>query len=266
MYFNINDASYWYQVHGEGTPLVMLHGFTGSSSTWSDFIRKYSGGMKIITVDLPGHGKTETPSIRTMEDCCRDLHKLFGFLGLHKFHLAGYSMGGRTALSFSVTYPDLVETLVLESASPGLLGEEKKERLEKDARLSSWIEREGITSFVDYWENIPLFESQKRLPASIRDAVREERLSQSEKGLAQSLQGMGTGNQPSWWDKLASLNFPVLLLAGEYDEKFIEINRSMAKKCSAGSLTIVEDAGHAIHVEKPEIFGKLVSGFIKKYS
>ncbi|MFC3041427.1 2-succinyl-6-hydroxy-2,4-cyclohexadiene-1-carboxylate synthase [Virgibacillus xinjiangensis] len=266
MYFTIDDASYWYEVHGEGVPLVMLHGFTGSSQTWSEFICHHSEGVQVIVVDLPGHGSTTISSIRTMEDCCRDLRALFLSMGLDQFHLAGYSMGGRTALSFAMLYPELLKSLILESASPGLEGQMREDRREMDAKLARRIERGGLSAFVDFWEQLPLFESQKQLPSHVRAAVREERMSQTEEGLAQSLRGMGTGRQPSWWHMLCGLSLPVLLLAGEQDEKFVKINQEMAEKLPLHTLKIVAGAGHAIHVEKPGKFGKLVSGFIKNYS
>src|SRR5699024_2370366 len=126
-----------------------------------------------------------------------------------------------------------------------------------------FIESGGIKAFVDYWENIPLFESQKQLSGSVRERIRHERLFHSKEGLAESLRYMGTGSQPSWREELPNLSIPILLLAGEYDKKFIEINQMMEKLLPSVELTIVKNAGHAIHVEQPSIFGKIVIGFLQ---
>ncbi|WP_373893143.1 2-succinyl-6-hydroxy-2,4-cyclohexadiene-1-carboxylate synthase [Virgibacillus sp. CBA3643] len=265
MYFSIKDASYWYEIHGEpGNPtVVMLHGFTGSTSTWADFIASWKNELRIITIDLPGHGHTKTPSPRTMEACCADLKALFQYLQLETFHLLGYSMGGRTVLSFALTYPELVQSLILESSSPGLeTKQERDQRVEKDEQLAQRIENEGVTSFVDFWENIQLFQTQKNLPLEVQAGIRQERLAQSAPGLAQSLRHMGTGSQPSWWEAMKQFSKPVLLIAGTYDEKFLAINKKMEKRLGASHLEIIENAGHAIHVEQPKIFGKLVGEFI----
>src|SRR5690625_2337524 len=96
MYYTVKDATYWYEVYGEGEPVVLLHGFTGSTATWSECISNWKEQFQIIVVDLPGHGKTKTQSPRTMEACCADLNQLFTSLQLDSVHLAGYSMGGRT--------------------------------------------------------------------------------------------------------------------------------------------------------------------------
>ena len=265
MYYFRGNKTYWFEVHGEGTPVVMLHGFTGSSATWQSFINEWSSCFQIITVDLPGHGKTKTPTLSSMDECLRDLNKLFQSLGLETFQLVGYSMGGRTALVYAMLYPEQVSSLILESASPGLEdAEERKLRRINDELLAGRIEQEGLQSFVDYWQDIPLFHSQKRLPAVVRGELRSERLNQTAEGLALSLRTMGTGNQSSLWSRLQNLDIPVLLLVGELDPKFVMTNKKMQSKLKYGNLIICEDAGHAIHVEKRETFGKIVIEFLNR--
>jgi len=264
LYFTLQDADYWYEVHGEkGIPLVLLHGFTGSTKTWQFFVEQRPEQFQLIVVDLPGHGKTKTKQLKSMEDCCADLKKLFDELGLQKFHLAGYSMGGRTALSFAMFYPESIVSLILESASPGLEEvEERKERVEKDEELARKLETEGIESFVHFWENLPLFATQKHLTVSLQDSIRRGRLAQSASGLAASLRSMGTGQQPSWWHLLGNLKLPVLLLVGELDTKYVELNQKMQAKLSAGEHVVCQDTGHAVHIEDEQLFIDHVVRFI----
>lgn len=156
-----------------------------------------------------------------------------------------------------------VVSLVLESASPGLKTElERTERQEADRKLAERIMKDGIHSFVDLWENIPLFATQKRLSIKRRMSVREERLSQSTTGLANSLLGIGTGSQPSYWDELSSIEVPVLLITGENDTKFVNIAREMVKFLSLSSHQTIKEAGHAIHVEKPTLFATMIEKHI----
>ncbi|AXI09833.1 2-succinyl-6-hydroxy-2,4-cyclohexadiene-1-carboxylate synthase [Oceanobacillus zhaokaii] len=265
MYYQTKTASYWYEIHGEGIPVVLLHGFTGSTATWQQFIDEQKDKLQIIAIDLPGHGNTETKEPITMEACCHDLSQLLQFLRLDSIHLLGYSMGGRTALSLAMLYPELIEKLILESASPGLMtADERKMRIEKDELLAKKIKQDGLVSFIDFWQDIPLFQTQKFLPTHVQQTIRKERLSQTEQGLADSLRFMGTGKQPSWWEKLHLFKRPVLLMAGELDPKFAAINKKMRNSLEKSEVVIVEKAGHAIHIEKPAIFGTLVSEFIMK--
>src|SRR5699024_12416243 len=103
---------------------------------------------------------------------------------------------------------------------------------------------------------------KKKLTGAKRQKKREERPGQAAEGLTQSRRHMGTGKQPSWWGQRNAFKKPVLLLAGTEDEKFVEINKKMENQLQTSKFVSVKNAGHAIHVEQPEIFGKLVSGFI----
>ncbi|API90915.1 MULTISPECIES: 2-succinyl-6-hydroxy-2,4-cyclohexadiene-1-carboxylate synthase [unclassified Virgibacillus] len=263
MFFSIGDATYWYEVHGEGKPLVLLHGFTGSSETWQSFVSIWKQHWQVITVDLPGHGKT-TANHKSMEACCSDLVSLLKYLNLEPVHLLGYSMGGRTAIAFAMNYPEAVKSLILESTSPGLEDPiERKQRKQADNKLATNLEQRGMDWFVPYWENIPLFITQQQLPVSVQDRIRKERMSHSASGLADSLRFMGTGVQASYWDKLTQFDKPVFLLTGGLDQKYCEIMGKMERILPHAQQTIVSEAGHAIHVEKPNIFGKIVTGCLK---
>lgn len=265
MEFTTNDATYWYELNGNGPVVMLLHGFTGSTKTWHPFIDNWAQTFQVLTVDLPGHGKTETEAGRSMDSCCADLKQLCHHLNSATVHVIGYSMGGRLALTFAMMYPEMVTSLTLESASPGLATkEEQQARAENDESLAVRIETKGLTAFVDFWENLPLFQTQKALSAEKQQVIRVERLEQTEQGLAQSLRFMGTGVQPSWWIELTNLTIPVLLIAGDLDEKFITIHEKMAKRLPNAQSVVAENAGHAIHVEQPAFFDKIVTEFFHK--
>jgi 2-succinyl-6-hydroxy-2,4-cyclohexadiene-1-carboxylate synthase len=251
---------------GEGPPLVLLHGFTGSGRSWDRFIPSWSSHFRTIAVDLIGHGQSEAPddpSRYSMEHVVQDLAALLDQLEVGEASVLGYSMGGRLALSFAVLQPERVRALVLESASPGLRTEEEREaRRNRDGQLADRIEREGIERFAEDWENLPLFESVKRLPQEDQLRIRRQRLLNRPSGLANSLRGMGTGAQPSWWDRLHTLPMPALLLAGALDGKFHRIAGEMAALIPNASFVPVPDAGHMIHVEQAGIIDTIVRDYL----
>lgn len=263
MKFSTKAGTYHYEVYGEGPALVMLHGFTGSRQTWYPFVEEYKQDFQVILIDLPGHGKSKINKVYSMPEFCNDLRELLMYLSLKSINLIGYSMGGRIALSFAMYYPEIVNMLILESSSPGLnSSEERNLRIDRDIALAKWIENVGINEFVNYWENIPLFDTQKKLSAMTQLNIRNERLNQTTSGLSASLKGMGTGGQPDWWPELDKLKLTVLLIVGEYDSKFINMNEKMVKLIKNSKLEKVFNTGHAIHVEQPEKFGKIVKEFI----
>ncbi|RNF38273.1 2-succinyl-6-hydroxy-2,4-cyclohexadiene-1-carboxylate synthase [Planococcus salinus] len=269
MKVTVNGLVYQVEIFNEESKktVVFLHGFTGSTKTWQEVVSRLAG-YKVVLVDLIGHGGTESPAVTTrysMEHQIADLDALFDILALPKLTLIGYSMGGRTALAYACTHPERLESLILESASPGLVSEQQRlERRQRDESLADRIEEGGVASFVDKWEEIPLFETQKRLPESVKASVRSERLSQEATGLANSLRGMGTGAQRSYWDCLRELPIPVLLVTGTLDSKFTAIAGEMLAHLQDGQWEKV-DAGHAIHVEKPAEFATIVEKYLSFY-
>ncbi|WLR50322.1 2-succinyl-6-hydroxy-2,4-cyclohexadiene-1-carboxylate synthase [Bacillus tianshenii] len=266
----IRNVNYYVETKGEGEPLVLLHGFTGSTADWFPFVEEFSKASQVVLIDLIGHGKTEKPHDEAryqMEEVVEDLKEIFDQLGLEKVTLLGYSMGGRTALSFASIYPERVHKLILESSSPGLqTEEEREERRERDRMLANKIEQEGMEWFVGKWGNIPLFASQKRLPDAVKEMQTKQRLKNVPRGLANSLRGMGTGEQPSWWNELNTFNFPVFLLTGEEDEKFFTIAKKMKKLIPNAFHQVIDHAGHTIHLEEPKIFAKIVVDALKEHS
>ena len=266
-YQTINHLQYHYEQIGSGAPVVLLHGFTGRGRNWeavSSFKFRVSS-FEFMAVDLLGHGLTDSPVEATrykMEYAAADLATLILDLTTPPVHLVGYSMGGRLALYLALHYPHLFRSLVLESSSPGLASEtERQTRRARDEQLAQQLEQEGLETFVDYWETIPLFASQNRLPAEVRQRLRQQRLQNNPVGLANSLCGMGTGIQPSLWEQLPQLHLPVLLLAGELDSKFVTIARQMAAQLPQAQLRLIPNAGHTIHLEQPSGWTETVGVF-----
>ncbi|MCM3611553.1 2-succinyl-6-hydroxy-2,4-cyclohexadiene-1-carboxylate synthase [Planococcus sp. MERTA32b] len=245
--------------------LVFLHGFTGSTKTWHKIVPHFEE-YKIVLIDLLGHGGTDSPKDSerySMEEQLRDLEKIFDLLELKNFVLAGYSMGGRTALAYACIFPERLSALLLESSSPGLKTEEQRsERRTNDGSLAERIISGGVISFVDSWEKIPLFKTQEALPEPVKRAVREERLAQDPIGLANSLIGMGTGAQKSYWEAISQLQLPVLLVTGKLDEKFTAIAGEMVSLMPNAEHREIM-AGHALHVEKPAEFATIVGEYLK---
>jgi 2-succinyl-6-hydroxy-2,4-cyclohexadiene-1-carboxylate synthase len=262
----IDDIRYHVDLLGEGFPLLLLHGFTGDASTWSPFCPKWGLHSRLIIPDIIGHGQTQGPNDFTryhIEAAAKDLKRILDQMAIDQVDILGYSMGGRLALTFSILFPESVRKLILESASPGLLTEkERKARRMKDAELADFIMEQGIDTFVDYWEAIPLFTTMQQLPFAIREKVRNQRLNNSPLGLANSLLGMGTGAQPSWWTSLGQLSCTTLLLTGDKDDKFCAIAEKMLKELKSAEWKVIKDSGHAIHVEEPEKFDTIVSDFL----
>ncbi|MAU08641.1 MAG: 2-succinyl-6-hydroxy-2,4-cyclohexadiene-1-carboxylate synthase [Anaerolineaceae bacterium] len=262
----INGVTYHLEEAGTGDTLIVLHGFTGSTAQWQPFVDAWAQHFHVVLVDLLGHGQTDVPESASryrLKHVRRDLLKLIDAVSDGPAHLLGYSMGGRIALYMAVNHPNLFQSLILESASPGLeSAEDRQQRVESDTALAQRIQNEGIEAFVNFWESIPLWASQSSLAADTLAAQRSQRLANNPVGLANSLLGMGTGVQPSLWHQLANLSLPTLLICGALDTKFTAINQRMNDLLPQSQLVIVPDAGHNVHLEQPEVFAKQIETFL----
>ncbi len=263
---SVNGVHLAYESRGKGPALVFLHGFMGSLTTWRDHLPAFESAYRVITVDLLGHGRSDSPADPEryrMEQCCDDLAVLFHKLGLDRLFLVGYSMGGRVAMSFAAAHPEQVSALVLESASPGLADPgERAARVVSDEVLAKQIDQEGLARFVSTWEAMPLFASQGNLPPAVRLRLRAERLANDPGGLANSLRGLGTGLQAPLWDRLPELAVSTLLIVGELDSKFRQIAQDVATKMPHAQLATVSSAGHTVHLEQGAAFDKLIQSFL----
>jgi len=261
------DSSYSMNVEtaGSGEPVVLLHGFTGSAASWGRFGDLLAERFTTIAVDLPGHGKTDSPEeLRhyRMDQCVDDLTTLLRELGQERASWLGYSMGGRTALHVAAAAPQVVEKLVLIGASAGLdCMEDRIARTAADNLLADRIEREGVEAFVDYWQSIPLFATQRGLSAEVA-TVRSGRLANTATGLANSLRGMGTGAQEPLHHRLPAMTMPALAMAGELDAKFTEIARQLAASMPQARFLAVPGAGHAAQLEAPGFCASAIIDFL----
>ncbi len=252
-----------YLWEGNGTPVLFLHGFTGTHESFATSVASLSATFSCVAVDMIGHGKSDAPpevEKYRMESVVEDLYALMVTLEFPHFSCVGYSMGGRTALALAVAHPEAVSRLVLESASPGIVDErDRHKRRQSDERLASEIETLGIASFVKRWEQNPLFSTQS---TDIVVQERSIRLSQRGHGLARSLRGMGTGAQEELWTSLEQLRMPVLLITGGLDEKFTSINKAMDQKIHDSRHVVFANKGHNVHAESPISYNKVLSDFL----
>ncbi len=121
----MNDAAHYHiEVRGSGDEtLLLLHGFTGSGTNWAAQVSFFADYFRVVTIDLLGHGATNAPTDPARYAIDRQAADILGILDsleVERAHLLGYSMGGRLALYTALAYPQRIERLILESASPGL--------------------------------------------------------------------------------------------------------------------------------------------------
>lgn len=242
------------------TPLVAIHGFTGQGADFDALRAALPTGSTLTAPDLPGHGTRRHLRDLAAYSLPAHLAIISQAASAPKITLVGYSMGGRLALHWALANPERISRLILIGASPGLATpEERDERRVGDATLADFIRTRGLEAFFKYWHNQTFFQPLLRLPKDRLDPILARRAQNDPEGLALSLENIGTGTLPSLWHRLKELRCPVDLVTGEHDVKFTRLALEMGAHLPKARHSVIEDAGHAVHLEKPADLAMLVS-------
>jgi 2-succinyl-6-hydroxy-2,4-cyclohexadiene-1-carboxylate synthase len=221
---------------------VLVHGFTQTGRSWTAVADHLAADHEVVAVDAPGHGGSGAVAADLPDGAV-----LLGATGGRATYV-GYSMGGRLCLHVAVSRPDLVERLVLVSATAGMDDPgERRNRRDADVALAETIERDGLDSFLQRWVAQPLF-------AGLPDPDLDDRRRNTVAGLATSLRLAGTGTQEPLWTRLPDLAMPVLLVAGADDPKFVAAAERMSGLLPHPTLEVIAGAGHTAHLEQPAAF------------
>jgi 2-succinyl-6-hydroxy-2,4-cyclohexadiene-1-carboxylate synthase len=228
--------------------LVLVHGFTQTGRSWDPLVPSFNAaGHEVVAPDVPaGLGLWDAASA------------LAGSAGTGVW--IGYSMGGRLALHVALAHPEAVERLVLIGATGGIDDPvDRAARVESDNGQAALIERIGVDAFLERWLAQPLFASLPDDAAGL-----QARRANTPETLASHLRLLGTGAQEPLWDKVHSLDMPVLVVAGQRDAKFTELGRRLVDSIGGNaSFASVQNAGHACHLEQPQAFLDVVLPFTR---
>jgi 2-succinyl-6-hydroxy-2,4-cyclohexadiene-1-carboxylate synthase len=238
------------QRNGSGPVLAWLHGFTQTKDSGRTFRSILAGTYEVLTIDLPGHG--DNSSIAASLDETADL--LARALPSEPFILGGYSMGGRVALHFALRHQERLSSLVVLSATLGIRDDdERTARRARDNALADRVELIGADSFLDEWLGQPMFAT---LPD---DPLERAARSTDARGLANSLRTAGTGTQAWLGEAMRSVSVPTLMIAGANDTKFVGEARLLSEALRNSATSLVRDAGHAAHLERPHEVATLIA-------
>lgn len=243
-------------VRGDGPAVVALHGFAQNRSCLGPLGDELASGFRLTAPDAPGHGDSVA---HADADVATGAGLLVATGGRAAY--VGYSMGGRLCLRAAVDHPEQVAALVLIGATPGIADdEERSARRRSDAALAQRLETIGLDAFLQEWLDLPMFSG---LPDWAR--FDRERRTNTVDGLAASLRCAGTGSMAPLWADLHTLELPVLCVTGAHDERYGEIaERMVAAIGPTAEHLVIDDAGHAAHLERPEQTSEVVCRFLTR--
>ncbi|MDR9408029.1 MAG: 2-succinyl-6-hydroxy-2,4-cyclohexadiene-1-carboxylate synthase [Balneolaceae bacterium] len=242
--------------------LLMLHGFMGSHKVFEHLLEDLSSLCNPITIDLAGHGQTESPNEQKYYTAKRQVQQLYSIIQRLKFgnlYLYGYSMGGRLAFQLIASHPELFSGVIIESSHCGMVSKsERTERQALDEKRAHKIEQ-NFERFIEEWTTLPLF---RQTPDEMKLIYNEIMKSQNPKTISASLRGFGAGVMPSVCDKISKLNLPFSLIAGKLDKKYVDRMTEIHKSLNHSNLLVVENAGHRVHADQPEEIIQILKSFV----
>lgn len=255
-----SDRGCWPRVRWgrAGRPVILLHGFLGAKEDWEAVAE---GLFSSVAVDLPGHGaNTSWSRLPSFSSLLEGLDRQRAALGLDRWDLAGYSMGGRIALSYALRFPGKVTSLTLVSSSPGIADRDRRaERRRGDRAWADKLVHEGMTGFLEEWYRQPVFRSLGNHPDLMRAVMERRRLGDS-RLLAEALTGWGQGRVASAWKRLGRLHMPVQWVMGEEDVAYAGMARTLKNLLPEARVVIVSGAGHVLPAEQPGAVARAIAG------
>lgn len=246
-----------YSEFGKGNTIVLLHGFLENKTMWDAFVPEYSKKNRVITIDLLGHGETESLSyVHSMEENAAVVHAVLSDLKIRKAILVGHSMGGYVALAFAELYPEKVKGLVLMNSTSSADSDERKANRDRAIKAV----KQNYTNFVRLSiANLFSEDNRERLVEEI-EKVKTEALKTPLQGIVASLEGMKIRR-----DREVLLHFspfPKLLILGKKDPVLnYEENLKQIKDTDV-QLVVFPD-GHMSHIENRDALLKTLLGFFK---
>jgi 3-oxoadipate enol-lactonase len=256
---SINGNNLYYEEHGEGDPLIFIHGLGSSTQDWESQVPEFSKSYRVITLDLRGHGQSDKPAgpyfIPMM---AADLAALFQSLRLPPAHVVGLSLGGAVAFQFVLDYPSSVKTLTIVNSGPSLGGTPEEAQKEIERRVGI-VQQLGMRAMGEAL-------SPALFPNPAHTALREtfikrwgENDPQAYIEATLSILGFNV------LDKLGEIRCPTLILASDQDYTPVSMKESFTKLIPNAQLVVIQGAHHALPMEEPEKFNAALREFLARF-
>ncbi len=253
------DAELFYDVLGNGPPVVLLHPFPVHHAFWLPAADLLASRYRLIVPDLRGHGESTTgDGPATMEKHTADVARVADAAGAGKAVFAGASIGGYILMEFWRRYPQRVSALVLANTRAQADTEEGRA-----ARLKSAEDAElhGAEPFFDAMIPKLIGATTRSNRPDLVAAAHKMMRKMSVPGLAALQRGMA--QRPDSFPTLKTVNVPTLILAGEEDTLTpVEDAKRMQQAIAGSRMEVIPRAGHCAAFEQPEAAGRLIRGFL----
>jgi pimeloyl-ACP methyl ester carboxylesterase len=246
---NRDGVELYYEVHGDGAPVLLTHGYAATSQMWRGQIGPLTGsGHQLIGWDMRGHGQSDypdDPAAYSRAATVADMAAILDAVGARQAVIGGLSLGGYMSMAFYAAHPERTLGLLIFDTGPGYRKDETRQAWNVTARETARrYEAEGLA----------------RLAAGSEEARTAEH--RSADGLAKAARGMLTQHDATVMDVLPVIKVPALVLVGADDAPYLGASDYMAAKIPGAKKAVIAKAGHAANLDQPEAFNKVLLEFL----
>lgn len=259
-YCVVDGVRLYYDETGAGAPLLFVHGLGSSGRDWAEQVGYFADDYRVLRIDLRGHGRSErSEGPYHMAQFARDVAVFLRKVNAVPAHVVGLSMGGMVTLQLGADAPELARSLVVVNSAA-------------DAELQTWgdvwfyFSRRTAVQVLGMRRVGELLADRLFVKPEQEDLRREfvRRWSQNDKQAY--LWSIDAIMGWSVWDRLPTISASTMLVASDEDYTPVSEKERMADAMPRAELAVVEDARHALPVEKPEAFNAVVEEFLEAVS
>ena len=255
---HVNGVELYYEIHGAGEPVLLIHGLGSSTRDWDPQVPELSRQFQLIAFDVRGHGRSAKPKERySVELFANDTAALIRQLGVGPVHVVGISMGGMIAFQLAVDAPDLVRSLVIVNSGPAMPIRTLAQRLMIWTRVAI-VRTMGMRKM---GQMLAVRLLPKPEHAALRAEFIERWAANDPRAYLSALKGL-----VNWgvMEQLPGITCPVLVLTADQDYTPIAFKQAYAALLKNAELVVVDDARHFMPIERPEPFNAALLKFLER--
>lgn len=253
---NLGATEICYDIHGQGEPLLLIHGLGSSRRDWEFQIPDFSRHFKTIAIDLRGHGQSgKPPGPYSMDIFAADTAGFLRALDISSAHILGVSLGGMVAFQLALDYPELVRSLVIVNSVPELIAHDLKDRI-------SYWQRLLITRLFGM-EKMGRVLAERFFTEPEQEGIREIFVQRWASNYKPSyLASLKAAYGWSVLERLGEIQAQTLVIASDGDYFSTDEKVEYSSRMPAAELIIVKNSRHALPAEKPAEFNQIVEEFL----
>jgi len=247
----IDNIELYYELHGEGKPIVFSHAWLEDCSIWGSQVKHFAKNYALILYDHRGHGRSDNDprGDYSVQALSNDLYSLIQKLKLEKATLVGFSLGGMATIIFALEHPDKLSKLVLVGTTANF-------------PLYPLLVLSVLRCVLPY-KTVARTICKGRFYKPSKQIVEDALVRAMTVNSYVAYESLKQYTKCDLRDRVRELKVPTLIIVGEKDEINLEASRYLNREIKGSELRIVSSSGHKVMVEKSEEFNRILEEFIR---